>query len=506
MTDSQAERVAVLPEPKLGFGFGQSSRNPKEGLFLFGPIREHSNPTRIRCGVIGTADGLRAYRRWATTISKFVPAPAGSTTSVVYPGFAELFNCVWPKQPVAEIQLSRTAVAATLHRADRYDAVHATVGIFSDAISAFIRENDTTVDLWFVVIPDEIYDLARPKSRVPVVGRTGASPLMNARLAKKLRREPSLFEEDMRAAEPYLYQLDFHNQLKARLIKSRAITQVVRESTLTNQFSDGRERKMQDAASVAWNLSVSSYYKAGGRPWRLSEIRDDVCYVGLTFKRDSRGGDEAYACCGAQMFLTTGEGMVFKGAPGLWYSPATREFHLSREQSAEIGGRIVDAYTNTVGRPPRELFIHGRTRLNDDEWLGFQSVMPESTKVCAIRIRRSEEFKLFRPGRMPVIRGTYVAQSKRVAYLWTSGFVPELATYPGWEVPNPLRVEVCRGDAALDVVVSDVLQLTKLNFNACIYGDGLPVTLRFADAIGEILTAAPASDIPEIPLPFRHYI
>lgn len=37
----------------------------------------------------------------------------------------------------------------------------------------------------------------------------------------------------------------------------------------------------------------------------------------------------------------------------------------------------------------------------------------------------------------------------------------------------------------------DVLNLTKLNFNACIYGDGLPVTLRFADAVGEILTAGP---------------
>ena len=37
----------------------------------------------------------------------------------------------------------------------------------------------------------------------------------------------------------------------------------------------------------------------------------------------------------------------------------------------------------------------------------------------------------------------------------------------------------------------DVLGLTKLNYNACIYGDGVPVTLRFADSVGEILTAAP---------------
>jgi hypothetical protein len=46
--------------------------------------------------------------------------------------------------------------------------------------------------------------------------------------------------------------------------------------------------------------------------------------------------------------------------------------------------------------------------------------------------------------------------------------------------------------------------LTKLNFNSCIYGDGLPVTLRFADLVGEILTAGP--DVPDTPLPFRHYI
>ena len=53
--------------------------------------------------------------------------------------------------------------------------------------------------------------------------------------------------------------------------------------------------------------------------------------------------------------------------------------------------------------------------------------------------------------------------------------------------------------------MADVLALTKLNYNACIFGDGVPVTLRFADAVGEILTAAPRkNELP--PLPFRYYI
>jgi hypothetical protein len=456
--------------------------------------------------VVGTLNGLRAYRTWVERIVKAVPAPADSTTSVFYPGFRELFNCSWSSTPVAELPLSPFEIESTIHRSDRHEAVHATVGIFSNAIETFLREEESRVDLWFVVIPDEIFDLGRPQSRVPIKDRIQSTQPMNARLARRLRREPSLFPEDMKAAEPYLYQVDFHNQLKARLINSRAITQVIRESTLGYDTAGASQRRMQDAASIAWNLSVSTFYKAGGRPWRLRDVREGVCYVGLVFKRDSRGSDESFACCGAQMFLTSGEGMVFKGAPGPWYSPLLREFHLSKSQATEIGTRIVKAYTAEVGSAPRELFIHGRTRFSNDEWEGFLAAVPSTTSVCGIRISRSDEFKLFRPGKMPVIRGTTVRESERVAFLWTSGFVPELATYPGWEVPNPLRLEICRGQAELHTVVADVLQLTKLNFNACIYGDGLPVTLRFADAIGEILTAAPPSDVPDAPLPFRHYI
>jgi hypothetical protein len=92
----------------------------------------------------------------------------------------------------------------------------------------------------------------------------------------------------------------------------------------------------------------------------------------------------------------------------------------------------------------------------------------------------------------------------RLGYLWTNGFVPRLGTYMGWEVPRALSIEVCRGEAELTQVMADIMALTKVNFNSCIFADGSPVTLRFADAVGEILTAAPIPDLP--PLPFRHYI
>ena len=130
--------------------------------------------------------------------------------------------------------------------------------------------------------------------------------------------------------------------------------------------------------------------------------------------------------------------------------------------------------------------------------------VPQEIQLIGVRIRPTSELKLFRLGKKPVQRGTAYLASDRLGYLWTKGFIPRLATYPGWEVPNPLLIEIHRGEADLERVMGDVLGLTKINFNACVFADGLPVTLKFADAVGDILTAAPVGDLP--PLPFRHYI
>ena len=90
------------------------------------------------------------------------------------------------------------------------------------------------------------------------------------------------------------------------------------------------------------------------------------------------------------------------------------------------------------------------------------------------------------------------------AYLWTNGFIPRIQNYVGKEVPNPLLIDVCRGEAPIETVLADILALTKLNYNTCRFGDGRPITLKFADAVGEVLVTRPVADLP--PLPFMYYI
>jgi hypothetical protein len=89
-------------------------------------------------------------------------------------------------------------------------------------------------------------------------------------------------------------------------------------------------------------------------------VREGVCYVGLVFKKleAARGRDNA--CCGAQMFLNTGEGLVFKGAVGPWYSESAKSFTLDRAQASRLMPMIVESYKEIHGRHPKELFIHGK--------------------------------------------------------------------------------------------------------------------------------------------------
>jgi len=260
---------------------------------------------------------------------------------------------------------------------------------------------------------------------------------------------------------------------------------------------------------LAWNLSTTAFYKAGGQSWRLDAIRPGVCYIGMVYKRLDDASKQA--CCGAQMFLNSGEGLVFKGIDGPWYSSESREYHLDEESAKALMTQALKDYLDRHGNKyPKEIFIHGRARFEDNEWTSGRDSFPlflkdQDTKLVGVRIKRSQGRRLFRSDRYTPLRGLVQPLSEGSGYLWTMGFVPRLQTYPGRELPNPLLVDICRGEADLRTVMADVLALTKVNFSACIYGDGMPVTLRFAGRVGGVLTAIPTR-LP-IPIsPFKHYI
>jgi hypothetical protein len=254
-----------------------------------------------------------------------------------------------------------------------------------------------------------------------------------------------------------------------------------------------------------WNIGTALYYKCGGKPWKLADAREGVCYIGPAFRFAE---DRQTACCAAQMFLDSGDGVVFLGEYGPWYSPEDKQFRLTEQAAENLLRGALETYESikTPGDPPlREIFLHSRSMISNEEFAGYTKACPAGCKLVGIRVRK-DRFgpRLFRDGKMPVLRGTFWRLSDRSAYLYGIGFKPRLATYDGWEVPAPLSITIQHGEADIEAVARDILALTKLNYNACSLGDSQPVTVGFSDAVGEILISNPTVKVRRPN--FKYYI
>lgn len=501
------DKLIRLREPTLLFRHNQAMEDPRDGLTLFGPL-DKGKPYGVRAGVIGSKDSIRRFKRWVTQIQGAVSSHPPHPFRPPFPGFEAAFGIPFDPEPRVEIEVLDKDLHEALFLDDKHHRVFNTVELYSEKIIKHIKEEDTQVDLWFVIIPDEVRKYCRPKSTVSADLRLTAEGKMSTKRAKDLQRTPSMFQEENIDALVYQYEAHFHNQLKARLLPHEALTQVIQESTIApddflNAFGYPR-RKVDAPSTIAWNLLTAAFYKTGGRPWKIGSIREGVCYIGLVFKQDERNADPRSACCAAQMFLDSGDGLVFKGDVGPWYNQDRGDFHLKYKAARELVETAISTYRNKWGGSPKELFLHGRVRFDDDEWRGFCDAVPTSTNIVGIRIRDDKDLKLYRKGKYPILRGLAYVRDQRTAFLWTKGFAPRLQTWIGKEVPKPLLIDINKGIPDIETVLNDIMALTKLNYNSCLLADGMPVTLRFAEAVGEILTAGPITGVP--PLPFKHYI
>jgi hypothetical protein len=520
-------RLIQLEEPRLVFGHGQALEHPKDGLTLFGPYT--ATPGSVRYGVIGTEQGVARFEKWSKGINRFIAAYEGSRFTrpkgakygklahQFFPGFQAAFGLTWNAEPEVTCVVPDDLLEDALQTHETHTRIARVVKLYAKRLVKNHFESEQQPEVWFVIVTKRLETLCKPRSDPPKDYKEGTRAEDAAQLGLFASdQEKESFADEYEDA--LRFKPDFHNQLKARLLKHQIITQILKEETILacERTPDNPDREKEDPATILWNLSASIFYKTRRRPWILEDARPGICYMGVVFKRLAQSTGDKNACCGAQMFLEDGIGMVFKGALGPWYSEDTRECHLDKAEAKRLLERAISSYAEAHDNlPPKEVFVHGSVRFNDDEWAGFcDAASGHGTKIVAVRIRRTNgAFRLYTPGTGAVMRGTAVIHSGRRAYLFTTGFVPRLNTYPGWSVPNPLDVEICNGDADIEVVLQDIMRLSKLNYNSCKFGDGSPITLKFAGKVGDILTTLPLEDGNEDdgpeeykPLPFWHYI
>ena len=507
--------IDVFPEPLLEFRHGQSLQDPHDGLSLFGPF-DTDNPTHpknISYGVIGTSLGLKLFQDFSSTLSGPI-YPADNMNPKLwppFPGFEAIFHAYWPDKSSWHYEIDRTSLLNSSKHKDPHKRTYDVVKLYLDGFS-ILKKVDESIDFIICVIPDEVWKNCRPKSSV--TDGWGHRPT-NKELKQRMagQRNLSMWIDDLQGdddwtSEQYDLSVDFRRQIKARTMEFGIPIQLIRESTIVPSDTEIQEipkRGLTPISDIAWNLATAFYYKSGAKPWKLSNARDGVCYIGIAFKRINNLEDKRTACCAAQMFLDSGDGIVFLGDEGPWYSPDSRQCHLNRKSAKNLLSGILETYNQLHGKSLNEIFLHSRSEIDEAEYLGYQSACPDGVKLTAINVRLERDgVRLFREGSKPIMRGTFWKWDDSMGYLWGSGYSPKFGTYTGLEIPAPMRIRIQHGEGDIKQVAKDIFSLTKLNYNACKLGDSEPVTIKFSNAVGEILVSNPK--VKEIKPQFKFYI
>ena len=501
-------------EPNLLFRYGQAVPNHKDGLFLYGPHGTTLKSKEITVGVVGTDRGLKIFRNWAIKLGGRISVPPPSKREKQhrlhlsnFPGLEEAFGIVLSPGEFVEKKINDQKLDHATRTINKHEAVRKAVDIYLSEIDYHFKNEERSIDVWFLILPEYVFERCKPFSP-----RAGLDLEMgNFDRKQRERTDLPLFAGVIDQTDEQIFDdvPDFHRQVKARLLGLNYPSQILRETSLAPEDFLNRAgnpiRRVQEPASIAWNVATGIFYKTQPEPpWKLADVRPGVCYLGLVFKNIPNHPQE-HVCCAAQMFLNEGDAVVFRGANGPWKT-SDYEYNLKPKEAESLITKVVNTFVDKHQAPPKELFIHGRNKFSRDEWRGFSNAAPKETNIVGVRIQTTGgDNKLFRFGDYPVIRGTAIIVDERNAFLWTTGYTPEIDTYIGPETPNPLFITILKhtGDLPdIENVLKDIMGLTKINYNACNYSDGLPVTIRFANKVGDVLTMGSAKDAEKQPLKF----
>lgn len=467
----------VLDEPTLVFNGHHRHVDPKAGLELYGPfsIGEEGMPLlrQINVGVIAPAALVTTITSWLSTLRTRVPGDVSEPYSrPSFPGISDVtaLQCRLSFPEVFLRPVSQRSLATALAESNDLDRVAGVAAAYGDQLRA-LAEREPKPHVVVLGITEDVVEACAGARPAALAGRR-----WNPQMQLFAAGEGDDQSEDWTPA-------NLRTALKGIAMPLGLATQLVRESTLRPQ--EFPRRHTQDRGTLAWNFVTALYYKAEGHPWRLADAQPGTCYAGIDFFHDRAGGGMRAAL--AQVFSERGEGLVLRGRPFAWQGRG-RNPHLSRFAMRDLITEVLELYgRNPHGVPPERLVVHKSSIFTDEERAGVRDVAEHISSIDLLVIAAAD-LQLYRPGIYPPLRGTAVRLGDDEWLLYSRGFIPYLRTYPGIRLPRPLLVRGLRGSAVPPhQLLSEILALSKMNWNTADFAGDVPITLAFADRVGAIL-------------------
>lgn len=528
-------KIELLKEPTLEFGKDLICDDPKIGISLGGffSLTNNSHKSEIHYSVIGTPANIEEAINWIKEFGNHIEA-SGKEEEVIdesaiedgevidYTDEGELFhtdysflntvderrekleqatvvdtkinkkrnpdfpgfnsesitkcNFLNDESNNKEIQLSRLKEILKDPNTNSFDKAIKVCDLYIEAYDYILAKSITRPTVCFLVIPSDIF---KKLSSIKMFGHSWFN----------LRRF-----------------------LKAQLIvKPHAIpVQIILEDTIAQ-----KRKSLQDFSMQAWNFTTANYYKSGCIPWTLTLKDKHTCFIGISFHKVLNAEKNTVRSSVAQAFNYEGKGLIFVGEHFEWDEDVmeTSAPHLSYEYASKLISQVITEYKSfNKNLPPRRVVIHKTTSywdtaINKDyaevEGLknGIREILGDNVQIDLVSIK-STDIKLLREnGQYPVIRGTLLHIDDATGVLYTTGYIPYYETFPSSAIPRPIEISVYEQESSLKKICEEILALTKLNFNNCNYYDSLPITIRFAQKVGEITQYIEKGQTP----PDRYY-
>lgn len=474
-------QIARLPIPELEFGGAGYFQDPRIGLSEAGPFDLRfgsAHKTQIRVSIVGTSDGIDLAASWLMRCKSAIAPRATEGTQVVFPGFDAIFRSELIAHEASNVALDGQQLEKAL-TLKPYDGLEAMVGVYAAAITR--AKEDFRPDVVVCVVPEQVERKFWSVSRA--LARNERDALKQAAAAATSQQMQLPFDWDVEEQSEDLLTRDFRRALKARAMQIGVPIQLLRNSGMVDLTTN------EEPAARAWNLGVGLYYKAGGIPWRVRSRGPETCFVGITFHHLRTTKRALVHSALAQAFSTNGGGFALRGQS---FEPerdaTTRTPHLTTAQAEELGRLVVEEYTARNGELPQRIVLHKSSRFWRQEQEGFLKAFRDVPVVQLVALTPSS-VRFVTQGIYPPSRGTLVTVDEARHFLFTSGFVPELGTYPGPHIPIPIEV-IVHGNATMHDVrecAMDALGLGRLNWNTSDLRSSQPVTLGFARRVGGIM-------------------
>lgn len=297
--------------------------------------------------------------------------------------------------------------------------------------------------------------------------------------------------------ESYLNQgesFDLHDYVKAFSASKGISTQLIREDTLTDKLK----------CQIHWWLSLSFYVKSLRTPWILNNQEKNTAYAGIGYSVSKIQEKSEIVIGCSHIYDSNGQGLKYRLSKiDNYFLDKQNNPYLSYKDAFQFGVSIRELFYQSLDKLPERVVIHKRTRFTKEEVNGIKASLNKAgiKNIDLIEINFDSEARFLAMSvyqgqlqidKFPISRGTCVITNEFTALLWSHGIVPSVRQQNyrfylgGRSIPAPIKITKHYGNSNISTIATEILGLTKMNWNSLDLYSKLPSTIDSSNQIARI--------------------